>query len=88
MSETWDKQWCPECKEDNWICLGNLDDLTQPDIEAVKCWNCPHMWWTTEESEEINRYDYNEDDMPPEIERLRDCAEAGKPAPRGCVKEQ
>lgn len=42
ISEMWNKIWCPECKTPNWICLGDLDDCTVPDIEAVKCFKCQH----------------------------------------------
>lgn len=38
--ETWHKVRCPYCEKVNWICDGDTSDLTQPDIEAVRCWAC------------------------------------------------
>jgi len=35
---------CPKCNCPNLLYLGDLDDLTKPDIEAVICWNCKHKW--------------------------------------------
>ena len=43
--ETWIKTHCNKCKKANWICEGNMQDLTVPDTEAIECWNCGHKWW-------------------------------------------
>ena len=40
MSETWVKENCPRCSTPNWVCLGNLNDQTVPDIEGIRCWKC------------------------------------------------
>lgn len=38
--ETWYKIWCDKCNTVNWICDGNVSDLTQPDIEGFICRQC------------------------------------------------
>jgi hypothetical protein len=38
--ETWAKFICPECAATNWVCFGNLDDLTGTDVDAAKCHRC------------------------------------------------
>lgn len=43
--ETWLKVNCPKCNENNWICNGDVSDITIPDIEAVSCWNCKKKFW-------------------------------------------
>ena len=53
MSETWEKIWCPECKEVNWYCLGNLSDLTVSDFEAFQCRSCKHRWFTFEDESDV-----------------------------------
>ena len=40
MSETWYKEWCPKCETVNWICDGNTMDLSEGDVEAIKCRKC------------------------------------------------
>lgn len=40
QTEAWNKIWCPECKAINWVCLGDLNDCTQMDCEAVICHQC------------------------------------------------
>lgn len=37
---TWEKETCPNCKAVNWVYLGNLDDVTAPDIDGWKCHKC------------------------------------------------
>lgn len=31
---------CPHCELNNKVRLGNLKDLTAPDVEGFKCWSC------------------------------------------------
>ena len=51
MSESWVKEWCSKCGAVNWFCLGDLDDITAPDIEACECYKCGHKWWTAEDED-------------------------------------
>lgn len=55
-TEHWIKSRCPKCNATNWICDGDSADLTVPDVEAVKCWECHMAYWLDEEfSEEYHR---------------------------------
>lgn len=38
--ETWIKIRCPSCKIANWVCQGDLEDLTVPDVTGVQCHGC------------------------------------------------
>ena len=38
--ETWYKITCPECGRTCWLCVGDLEDLTVPDTEAIRCPHC------------------------------------------------
>lgn len=38
--ETWFKIECPHCGSRNWINRGDMSDMTAPDVEACKCWQC------------------------------------------------
>ena len=40
MTNTWYESNCPDCDKKNWVCDGDTSDLSEMDIEAVKCWNC------------------------------------------------
>ena len=40
--ETWQKTWCPSCNVPNWICQGNMSDLTVQDVMGVCCHSCNH----------------------------------------------
>jgi len=71
--ETWIKAYCPECKTQNWICEGDMQDMTTPDTEAIKCWNCGHSWWRDPDTAK----DMHEN---PD-EALEDCAEEGQSDP-------
>tara|TARA_Y100000034_G_C6902535_1_gene417742 strand:+ start:411 stop:734 length:324 start_codon:yes stop_codon:yes gene_type:complete len=42
--ESWLKTFCPKCKCKNWICQGDLQDCTIPDIEVIECCECAHHW--------------------------------------------
>lgn len=47
--DSWYRLHCPQCKENNWICNGDENDITGMDIEACECWNCDHRFWLDEE---------------------------------------
>jgi hypothetical protein len=38
--ETWFGSTCPNCKKYILFCVGDVFDLTSPDVEYIKCWNC------------------------------------------------
>jgi hypothetical protein len=40
-----DAEVCPACSQPNWYSNGDLNDLTQPDVEALLCWNCGRRFW-------------------------------------------
>lgn len=40
QAETWCKIWCEGCNTPNWLCVGNIDDLTKPDLEGFECFGC------------------------------------------------
>jgi hypothetical protein len=42
--ESWYTDNCPKCYTLNWWCNGDESDMTQCDIEGVKCWNCKKVW--------------------------------------------
>lgn len=35
---------CPKCGKKNFTAYGDPSDLTVPDIEGLRCWNCKHEW--------------------------------------------
>ena len=37
--ETWHRITC-FCGANNWVCAGDLSNLTVGDIEGFKCWSC------------------------------------------------
>ena len=37
--DSWYRYKCP-CGKLNWINNGDENDLTSPDVEAIKCWAC------------------------------------------------
>ena len=50
---------CPECGVTCWANNGDTNDLTAPDVDAMRCWKCGHEWllegaedWTTLEDAE------------------------------------
>lgn len=45
---------CPTCKSICWVNNGDIEDLTVPDVEAGKCWNCKSNFL-------INSYDIEDD---------------------------
>lgn len=42
--ETILKEWCPKCKKHAYYNLGNLGDLTQSDMDGMRCPWCEHQW--------------------------------------------
>jgi phage FluMu protein Com len=44
MPESWYKEYCPKCDTINWICNGDESDLTQEDVDAIKCRKCDHIF--------------------------------------------
>ncbi len=42
--ETWYKTWCPACQTPNWFCVGDLTDMTGPDLEACRCFMCDTVY--------------------------------------------
>lgn len=45
MNETWTKETCPHCGAKNWLCHGDVTDLTGVDIEACQCWSCEQKFF-------------------------------------------
>lgn len=35
---------CPKCCCKNIVDLGDLEDLTRMEVEAIVCWHCKHKW--------------------------------------------
>ena len=68
--ETWGKVWCPACNVPNWICQGDLSDLTVCDVIGICCHACEHKF----------RLDQDEDDGDIEDDEID--YEKGLPAPR------
>lgn len=83
--ETWNKIWCPKCKIPNWICDGDMSDLTDFNAEAVECFSCAHQWWRIDPTESC--YYDPDDNEEKQKEKLDDNAEKGEEAPRGYRKE-
>ena len=44
---------CPKCGKRNYVYLGDMSDITAPDREAVRCWNCKTVGWLGEESRDM-----------------------------------
>jgi len=61
--ETWHRYSCPKCKKNNWICDGDVTDLTKADTDAIKCWSCGHDYWITEDPDWL-QIAYGEDAKP------------------------
>jgi hypothetical protein len=41
---TWYELICPQCNLRNFVNDGDTQDMTLPDIDACKCWNCSHCF--------------------------------------------
>ena len=44
MTDIYHSECCPGCGKKNFYCLGNPDDISGVDIEALICWKCGHKW--------------------------------------------
>jgi transcription elongation factor Elf1 len=51
MSETWYKDYCPKCNAMNWVCNGDVSDLSGIDVDGIKCWKCGWQWQLGEEGD-------------------------------------
>jgi hypothetical protein len=60
MSVTITSVDCPKCETCNWVNQGDASDMTAPDIEAVRCWQCGQSWWVDDEYRDT----HNEGDDP------------------------
>jgi len=40
VMETWHKMWCDKCGVLNWVCDGDITDMTRPDIDGFICYKC------------------------------------------------
>ena len=49
MAETWYKDECPKCETINWVCDGDISDLSGIDISGIKCRKCGHIWYLGED---------------------------------------
>ena len=56
MSDTYTSDICPHCDKINYYCLGDPEDPSGIDIEALICWDCEYKWllpmceeWTNKE---------------------------------------
>jgi hypothetical protein len=38
--DTWYKIWCDDCQTVNWVCDGDISDMTQLDIDGFVCRKC------------------------------------------------
>ena len=44
MSQFFCREDCPECTKANYVCLGDIGDLSEPSCDGIECWNCKHKW--------------------------------------------
>jgi len=52
------KYHCPKCHKTNEVDYGDLNDLTQPDVEGYICWNCKNYFlfpWAIDSSIDEDR---------------------------------
>ena len=56
MSETWTKETCLKCQEVNWICHGDLNNLSHDDVDLSRCWKCLWVWTHIEDDELLDDY--------------------------------
>ena len=48
------------CQAVNWYDMGDINDITGVDIEAIKCWNCKKHFFVDEHAEESCNGDLGE----------------------------
>lgn len=58
--ETWLKIRCPKCSAVNWVCNGDVSDLTGCDVVGVSCHACQHRFLLIDDNDED--MDDDEDD--------------------------
>ena len=56
--ETWYRIWCDNCNTVNWVCDGNVDDITQSDILGFICYQCKesHYFCDDEYDDDLESY--------------------------------
>lgn len=42
--ENWIADNCPMCGEKNYVCQGDIEDVTGIDIDGIKCYKCSFEW--------------------------------------------
>jgi hypothetical protein len=88
MSETYNKECCPHCNSINWICLGDLSDMTSNlgNGSVCKCWKCEKKFWLVS-FHEMSESDYEFlidgwDSSKTKEENLEECEwEQGREVP-------
>ena len=75
--ESWVKTHCEKCEKANWVCDGNMQDLTVADTEAIECWNCGNKWWRDPDYASM-MYENEDEDAE---DRLNEYAEKGRKSP-------
>jgi hypothetical protein len=44
MASIWYKEYCPKCDTRNWVYGGDPTDITEMDVETIKCRKCDHIF--------------------------------------------
>lgn len=52
--EAWYKTICPHCGKTNWHCNGYEADLSNVDVDSIKCWRCERIYLFGDFNEEPN----------------------------------
>lgn len=68
---------CPHCKGRVWVNEGNPDDLSEPDVEAIKCPWCKKSFWINGKFKEIRK----------ENDECEDVAHEGYKSPSEAVRQ-
>ena len=64
---------CPKCDEYNYLDLGDLEDMTVPDVAGCKCWNCQHAFDFEGDEIDPDDCDLGERLIEPTDEIIRDA---------------
>lgn len=56
--ETWYKTWCPDCNAVNWVCNGDMSDMTAVDVTGVSCWKCKNQYPLDDETDDEDCDEY------------------------------
>jgi hypothetical protein len=74
MKEYWLRISCPKCEKINWACDTSFHDITNPSIEAIKCWSCSHGFWIDEALAQdyyiSSMADLKDDEEPMSLEQI------------------